>query len=69
MPRKAFLADFETAKVQRIRGITSVSRGENDEDINVCFVPPVGAPIEITLLTQPGTFLSLVFDTCSCYIL
>jgi hypothetical protein len=55
MARKTFIADFEISRKQNIPGISSVARGENDEDINVSFVPHGGVPIEIVLLAQPGT--------------
>lgn len=54
MPRKAFIADFEAAKLQGIPNITGISRGESDEDINATFVPDNGTPIEFCLLAQPG---------------
>ncbi len=56
MPRKAFIADLKTAQETQISGITEIKRGENDEDIELCFVPETGPPIEIGLLATPGTF-------------
>ncbi|CZR58141.1 related to ubiquitin conjugating enzyme [Phialocephala subalpina] len=50
MPRKAFLADITVAAAQSIAGITSVTRGSDDNDVLVCFTPATGLPIEITLL-------------------
>ncbi len=55
MPRKQFIADVQAAADKRIAGITKIARGEDDGEVVVCFVPPSGAPIEISLLAQPGT--------------
>jgi ubiquitin-conjugating enzyme E2 Q len=50
MPRKAYIADVATATSQNIPGISSVARGSEDGDLNVCYVPMTGPPIEIGLL-------------------
>lgn len=54
MPRRDFNADLKSATESQIQGITAITRGEGDEEIDVCFVPPNGPPIELTLLAQPG---------------
>jgi len=55
MPRKQFIADVQAAADKNILGITSVVRGDDDGEVVACFSPPTGAPIEISLLAQPGT--------------
>jgi len=60
MPRKQFIADVQVAAENSIRGITSVTRGDDDGEVIASFVPPTGAPIEVSLLAQPGNSLILV---------
>jgi ubiquitin-conjugating enzyme E2 Q len=55
MPRKQFIADVQVAADKNIFGISSVVRGDDDGEVVAYFVPPTGAPIEISLLAQPGT--------------
>ncbi|KAH6672966.1 hypothetical protein B0J14DRAFT_654691 [Halenospora varia] len=50
MPRKAYIADVTAANAQNIQGITSVVRGDEDGDLNVCYAPSVGVPIELSLM-------------------
>jgi len=60
MPRKAYIADVATTAAQEIPGIDAVVRGSEDGDLNICFVPATGIPIEIGLLalgTQPFEYL------------
>jgi hypothetical protein len=59
MPRKQFIADVQAAAGKIIPGITSVIRGDDDGEVVACFVPPTGAPIEISLLAQPGMYSSI----------
>jgi ubiquitin-conjugating enzyme E2 Q len=54
MPRKEFIADVQAAADKKVLGITNVARGDDDGEVVACFVPPSGAPIEISLLAQPG---------------
>lgn len=49
------MADAATAAAQKPPGITAVVKGSEDGDLNVCFVPSNGLPIEIALLAL-GTF-------------
>ncbi|KAE8445158.1 hypothetical protein EG329_013654 [Mollisiaceae sp. DMI_Dod_QoI] len=53
MPRKAFVADIQTAASEGIPGIKSVTRGADDNDVIVCFTPSSGLPIEITIMATP----------------
>ncbi|KUJ15334.1 uncharacterized protein LY89DRAFT_783500 [Mollisia scopiformis] len=53
MPRKAFVADIQAAAAQSIPGITSVTRGADDNDVIVLFTPASGLPIEITVMVTP----------------
>ena len=55
MPRKQFIADVQVAADKGAPGITSVVRGDDDGEVVASFSPPTGAPIEISLLAQPGT--------------
>jgi hypothetical protein len=55
MPRKQFIADIQVAADKNILGITSIARGDDDGEVVASFAPPTGAPIEISLLAQPGT--------------
>lgn len=55
MPRKQFIADIQAAADKKILGITSIARGDDDGEVVASFAPPTGAPIEISLLAQPGT--------------
>jgi ubiquitin-conjugating enzyme E2 Q len=55
MGRKDFIADVQGASELAIPGISLVARGDDDGEVNVCFVPPSGAPIELSMLAQPGT--------------
>lgn len=57
MPRKAFVADIQAAAEQNIPGISSVTKGP-DDDVIVSFVPVSGGPIEIILMAQPGMSMS-----------
>jgi len=50
MPRKAYIADVATAVSQNIPGISSVAKGSEDGDLNICYLPVTGPPIEIGLL-------------------
>jgi len=50
------MADVKVASDKKAHGIQMVSRGENDEDINILFAPTSGLPIEIGLLVVPGKF-------------
>ncbi|TVY68712.1 Ubiquitin-conjugating enzyme E2 Q2 [Lachnellula suecica] len=50
MPRKAYIADVAAVIAQDIPGISSVAKGSEDGDLNICFVPSSGVPIEIGLL-------------------
>jgi ubiquitin-conjugating enzyme E2 Q len=54
MPRKAFNADVKAASEQVIAGITDVGRGDDDGDVNACYTPGTGSPIELGLLVTPG---------------
>jgi hypothetical protein len=59
MPRKAYITDVAAAAAQEIPGIEAVVRGSEDGDLNICFVPSTGIPIEIGLLalgTSPQSF-------------
>lgn len=55
MPRKQFIADVQVAADKSVLGITNVARGDDDGEVVASFVPPSGAPIEISLMAQPGT--------------
>lgn len=55
MPRKQFIADIQAAADKKILGITTIARGDDDGEVVASFAPPTGAPIEISLLAQPGT--------------
>jgi ubiquitin-conjugating enzyme E2 Q len=55
MPRKQFISDVQVAADKNVLGITNVARGDDDGEVVACFVPPSGAPIEISLMAQPGT--------------
>ncbi|QSZ37655.1 hypothetical protein DSL72_008754 [Monilinia vaccinii-corymbosi] len=50
MPRKQFLADIETASEKGIPNVVSISRGEDDGDVNFCFLHPSTEPIDVGLL-------------------
>jgi len=50
MTRKAFLADVKAASEKQIPGISEVTRGDDDGDINFVFAPTTGVPIVIGLL-------------------
>jgi hypothetical protein len=50
MPRKAFIADIKAASEAVIAGISSVARGDDDEEVAVCFTHPSGAPLEMSLV-------------------
>ncbi|TVY21133.1 Ubiquitin-conjugating enzyme E2 Q2 [Lachnellula arida] len=50
MPRKAYIADVAKVTAQEIPGIKSIAKGSEDGDLNICFVPSSGIPIEIGLL-------------------
>lgn len=54
MPRKAFLADIQAAAAQSSPGITSITRGADDNDVIICFTASTGLPIEITAMVNPG---------------
>lgn len=54
MPRKAFVADVEAAAELNFPGICDVSRGDDDGEVNVSFMPSSGALIEISMCAQPG---------------
>ncbi|RDL41264.1 uncharacterized protein BP5553_01243 [Venustampulla echinocandica] len=54
MPRKAYIADaaavIDQAAAQNSPGITSITKGSEDGELHICFVPPTGLPIEIQLI-------------------
>lgn len=50
MTRKAFIADVAAAAAENISDVVSVLRGDDDGDVNFCYLPPSGDPIEIGLL-------------------
>jgi ubiquitin-conjugating enzyme E2 Q len=54
MGRKDFIADVQGASELAIPGISLVARGDDDGEVNVCFVPASGTPIELSMLAQPG---------------
>jgi hypothetical protein len=65
MGRKDFIADVQGASELAIPGISLVARGDDDGEVNVCFVPPSGAPIELSMLAQPGTSPDLLYTYLS----
>jgi len=50
MPRKAFLADINSASGKVIANVTDLERGDDDGDVNFVFTPSSGEPITIGLL-------------------
>ena len=52
MPRKAFVADIAAAAEKSIVGVSVVVKGDDDGDVNFCFMPTSGVPIEIGLLAM-----------------
>jgi hypothetical protein len=60
MTRKAFVADIAMAAEKSINGVSAVVKGDDDGDVNFCFIPASGVPIEIGLLAM-GMFSILYF--------
>lgn len=50
MPRKQFLADVKEASEKAIPNVVSVSRGDDDGDVNFCFSHNSTGPIEFGIL-------------------
>lgn len=61
MPRKAYIADVAKVTAQEIPGINSIAKGSEDGDLNICFVPSSGIPIEIGLLALGTSLKVLLF--------
>lgn len=54
MPRKAFVAHIKEAIENPPKGLSSVSKGEDDGDLNMTFTPSSGEPFKISLIVTPG---------------
>ncbi|PQE18799.1 ubiquitin conjugating enzyme protein [Rutstroemia sp. NJR-2017a WRK4] len=52
MARKAFLADVVAASEKNIPNVISISRGDDDGDINFCYIHEAAEPVEIGLLAM-----------------
>ncbi|KAG9231149.1 hypothetical protein BJ875DRAFT_487289 [Amylocarpus encephaloides] len=51
MGRKAYIADVAAATAANIPNISSVTKGTEDGDLHLSFVPHTGAPMEISILS------------------
>lgn len=60
MTRKHFLADVKEASEKGIPNVVSISRGDDDGDVNFCFLHDSTEPIEIGLLAL-GMFYYIPF--------
>jgi hypothetical protein len=67
MARKAFLADIVAASEKNIPNIVSISRGDDDGDINFCYIHETAEPVDIGLLAM-GTFSCLRRSTCTTFL-
>ncbi|KAM3069277.1 hypothetical protein ACMFMG_010784 [Clarireedia jacksonii] len=52
MARKAFLADVAAASQKDIPNVVSITRGDDDGDVNFCYIPEATEPVEIGLLAM-----------------
>lgn len=50
MTRKEFIADVQAAREREIKHISNIARGDDDGDVNFCYLPPSGHPVEIGVL-------------------
>jgi len=69
MPRKAYIADVAKVTAQEIPGINSIAKGSEDGDLNICFLPSSGIPIEIGLLALGMSLCLCIFhhpEICYC---
>jgi ubiquitin-conjugating enzyme E2 Q len=67
MARKAFLADVVAASEKNIPNVISISRGDDDGDINFCYIHETAEPVEIGLLAM-GTFSCLRRSTSPAFL-
>lgn len=60
MGRKNFLADIITASEKGIPNVMSISRGDDDGDVNFCFLHDSTEPIEVQILALGMWFYQTV---------
>ena len=63
MTRKHFLADVAASSENGIPNVISISRGDDDGDVNFRFLHDAAEPIEIGLLALGTLYYILVYNT------